>query len=371
MKGEIIIIYLDHASTTPICNAAKNVMMTYINDFGNPSSQHELGRQARVLVEDARERIAKCINAEPNEIYFTSGGSEANTWALLRRSFIRSSIEHHSAFSFFSTQVPVEQNGFVDPNAIEIILRRYKDTPRVSLVSCIAINNEIGIKNNIGGIAKLAHKYNKLFHTDAVQAIGHIPIDVKCIDCDTLSASGHKFGSPKGVGFLYVKNGTRIDPLIQGGKQESGLRGGTENVLGIISMAAALEDAVEHMEERNKHIKYLRDKLLNKLLLIPGSNLNGSLADRVPSNINIRFDGISGSRLVAMCDLLGVCISAGSACNEGNPQPSHVLKAIGLSDEEALSSVRITIGHENTEEEIDISANVITNLVERTRSDEH
>jgi cysteine desulfurase len=186
-----------------------------------------------------------------------------------------------------------------------------------------------------------------------------------------LSASGHKFGAPKGIGFLYVKkNGPTLDPLVYGGKQEQGIRGGTENILGIISMAAALEDAVEHMEERNAHVKHLRDKLLNKLLQIPGSHLNGSLENRVPSNINIRFSGVSGSRLVALCSLYGIYISSGSACNEGISTPSHVLKAIGLTDEEALSSVRITIGHTNTEEEINQVANIITKLVERIRCED-
>ena len=209
-----------------------------------------------------------------------------------------------------------------------------------------------------------------MFHTDAVQAVGHIPIDVKNINCDMLSASGHKFGAPKGIGFLYVKNGTNLLSLINGGKQERGLRPGTENVLGIISMAAALEDSVQHMEERNKHIKHLRDQMLDQLLQIPGSYLNGAIENRVVSNINIRFNGVSGSRLVSLCSLYDIYISAGSACNEGTPAPSHVLKAIGLSKEEALSSIRITIGHENTEEEINTAVKMITNLVERIREDE-
>jgi cysteine desulfurase len=234
----------------------------------------------------------------------------------------------------------------------------------------MAVNNEVGTIQNIKAISEIAKFYNAYFHVDAVQALGHIPIDVKDIGCDMLSASGHKFGAPKGVGFLYVKNGTRLNSLIHGGKQEQGVRGGTENILGIISMAAALEDAVEHMEERNACVKCLRDKLLDRLLQIPGSHLNGSLKNRVPSNINIRFDGVSGSKLVTLCNLYGICISSGSACNEGISEPSHVLKAIGLTDEEALSSVRITLGHENTEEEINYAADIITKLVERIRSDE-
>lgn len=230
------------------------------------------------------------------------------------------------------------------------------------------VNNELGTIQPIKELAEVAHNKKMWFHTDAVQALGHLPIDVKDINCDMLSASGHKFGAPKGIGFLYVKkNGPTLYSLIYGGKQEQGIRGGTENVLGIISMAAALEDAIEHMDERNNYIKYLRDRLLDRLIEVPGSHMNGSLENRVCSNINIRFDGVSGSRLVTLCSLYGVYISSGSACNEGIAIPSHVLKAIGLTDEEALNSVRITLGHENTEAEIDQAANIITQLVERIR----
>jgi cysteine desulfurase len=238
-------------------------------------------------------------------------------------------------------------------------------------VSCAYVNNEIGVIQSIKEIAEAAHDKKMWFHTDAVQAVGHILVDVKDINCDFLSASAHKFGGLKGSGFLFIKgNGPEFERLINGGKQEQGLRGGTENVLGIISMAAALEDAVEHMEERNAHIKLLRDKLLERLLQIPNSHLNGSLENRVPGNINIRFSGVSGAKLVALCSLYDIYISSGSACNEGISTPSHVLKAIGLSDEEALSSIRITIGHTNTEEEINKAADIITALVERIRLDD-
>lgn len=356
-------IYLDHAATTPICDAAKQAIITYMNDFGNPSSAHELGRQARVLIEDARERIARCINAEPEEIYFTSGGSEANTWVLYNLTCIASNIEHHSIDADY--YFPVEHSTGLSPTDIYDRVNYWV----TDVVSCMYVNNEIGAVQPIKRIAEAVHNKKMWFHTDAVQAIPHIKVDVKDLDCDLLSASGHKFGAPKGVGFLYVKNnGPELNRLIAGGKQENNLRGGTENVLGIIAMAAALEDTVEHMEERNKHIEYLRDKMLDKLLQIPGSHLNGPLENRAPGNINIRFSGVSGSRLVTLCSLYGIYISSGSACNEGVSEPSHVLKAIGLTDEEALSSVRITIGHTNTEKEIDIAADVITKLVERIRS---
>ena len=367
MRGEIIIIYLDHAATAPLCEAAKKAIIEHLDDFGNPSSSHELGRKSRVLIEDARERIAKCINAEPDEIYFTSGGSEANSLALHSYISVSSSFEHHSVKARLKN-VWVDKEGFVKTQFFDHI--NHSLAGCFDLGSCIMVNNEIGTIQPIKDIASILHSKNRLCHTDAVQAVGHIPVDVKDLNCDMLSASGHKFCASKGVGFLYVKNGTEFKPLINGGKQERSKRGGTENVLGIISMAAALEDIVEHMEERNVHIKYLRDKLLERLLQIPGSHLNGSLKNRVPSNINIRFEGVSGSRLVTLCSLYGIYISSGSACNEGISEPSHVLKAIGLSDEEALSSVRITIGHTNTEEEIDKAANIITALIERIRNEE-
>jgi cysteine desulfurase len=361
------LIYLDHAATTPLCEAAKKAMIEHFDDFGNPSSSHELGRQARILIEDARERIAKCINADPDEIYFTSGGSEANTWAIQQHHYmdraISTNFEHHSIKT--KKTLPVNMKGFIELWPFERL------NPLIGTVSCMYVNNEIGAIQPMKKIAEtiLNTTQNAWFHTDAVQAVGHIPVDVKDLQCDMLSASGHKFGSPKGVGFLYAKNYINLKPMINGGKQESGLRPGTENVLGIISMAAALEDAVEHMEERNAHIKYLRDNLLERLLQIPDAHLNGSLENRVPSNINIRFSGVSGSKLVTLCSLYGIYISSGSACNEGISTPSHVLKAIGLSDEEALSSVRITVGHTNTEEEINQAANIITQLVERIRKE--
>lgn len=359
-------IYLDHAATTPICDAAKQAIIEHLDDFGNPSSSYEFGRKSRLLIEDSREKIAKCINANLDEIYFTSGGSESNTWVTNEYITMSSNFEHHSVKSHFKNAW-INKDGIVDKQFFSFI--NHPNPKYFELGSCMYVNNEIGTIQPVKNIATIMHGKNMLFHTDAVQAMAHIPIDVKDINCDMLSASGHKFGAPKGIGFLYVKNGTKINPLIQGGKQESGLRGGTENILGIVSMAAALEDTIAHMEERNTHIKYLRDRLLNQLLQTPGSHLNGSLEQRVVSNINIRFEGVSGARLVTLCDLYGICISSGSACNEGVASPSHVLKAIGLSDDEALSSIRITIGYENTEREIDYAADIITRLVERIRNE--
>jgi cysteine desulfurase len=362
------LIYLDNAATTPLCEAAKQTIIKHLNTFGNPSSAHEFGRQSHMLIEDARNRIAKCINANPEHIYFTSGGSEANTLALNnRRHSASSKFEHHSVVSNWP-KISITKDGFIKSHKLNNMLSESWDIP-FTVMSCMYINNEIGTIQPIKELSTIAHRYGILFHTDAVQAMPYIHIDVKELGCDMLSASGHKFGAPKGVGFLYANPRSRIKPIINGGKQENGIRPGTENILGILAMAAALEDTVEHMDERNKYIENLRNSLLDKLLKIDGACINGSLDNRAPGNINIRFFGVSGSRLVTLCSLYGVYISAGSACNEGVSEPSHVLKAIGLTDEEALSSIRITIGHQNTEEEIDQAADIITALVDRIRSD--
>lgn len=355
-------IYLDNAATTPICEAAKKAIIEHLNYFGNPSSSHEIGHQAKMLIENARERIANCINAEPDEIYFTSGGSEANTWAVNSFNALATNIEHHSINK--TCKFPVYNHGVIDPQLFSGINHWLVD-----LVSCMYVNNELGTIQPIKEIAEIVHGNKIWFHTDAVQAVGHMLIDVKDIDCDMLSASGHKFGAPKGIGFLYIKKDrTELDPLIFGGKQEKGIRGGTENVLGIVSMAEALEDSIVHMEERNAHIKWLRDHLLSTLLSIDGVYLNGSLEDRVASNINVRINGVSGQDVVAMADQYGICISAGSACNEGTATPSHVLKAIGLTDEEALSSIRITLGHQNTFEEIEYACDILPKIISRLRT---
>lgn len=360
-------IYLDHSASTPVCDAAKKAIIEHLDDFGNPSSNHTLGHNARMLIEDARERIAKCINADPGEIYFTSGGSEANTLVFNNRHThsMSSTFEHHSVCTSHPI-IAVNKDGFIETDK----LHDYLSTWWAGVVSCMMVNNELGTIQPVQELANETHQYGDvLFHIDAVQAVGHIPVDVQDLRCDMLSASAHKFGGPKGTGFLFVKDGATINPLICGGQQENAVRPGTENTLGIIAMAAALEDAVEHMKERAEYVKSLRDKMLDRLLKIKGSHLNGSLKNRIHSNINIRFDDVLGSRLVTLCSLYGICISAGSACNEGVAQPSHVLKAIGLSDKDALNSVRITIGHENNEDEVLQAANIITGLVDRIRAE--
>lgn len=358
-------IYLDHAATTPICEAAKKAIIEHLDDFGNPSSAHEVGHKAKLLIEDARERIAKCINASPNEIYFTSGGSEANTWALHDKNCLISNIEHHSVHGteWFNAANGI-LSGIIDKYTFEeLITDSHYFNPYQNWVSCMYVNNEIGSIQDIRDLARISHAHNKYFHTDAVQAMSCIQVDVKELDIDMLSASGHKFGAPKGVGFLYVKNGIEVPSLIYGGKQEQGKRGGTENVLGIIAMAVALEDTIANMQNRHKHIVEMRNVLLHCLLNIEGIYLNGPLANRVASNINVRINGVQGQDVVAMANEHGICISAGSACNEGVARPSHVLKAIGLTDEEALSSIRITLGHQNTFEEIEYVCEIMPKII--------
>lgn len=364
-------IYLDHASTTALCEPAKQAILEHLDDYGNPSSSYEFAVKSRQLIEDARKRIAKCINAEPYEIYFTSGGSEANSWALNGYGdVITTNIEHHSVKGVHMFKV--NKDGFIDIDKVQDVFKNELDhfwfTPDVC--SCMMTNNELGVIQPVTEIGEIAHNHGVRFHVDAVQAVGSIPVDVKAIGCDMLSASAHKFGGPKGVGILYIKEGTYNPPkLINGGKQERGRRSGTENILGIVAMAAALEDAVNNMETRNAHVKLMRDTMLYKLMQIDGAHINGSMEHRAPSNINIRFDGVSGARLVTLASIYDICISSGSACNEGVATPSHVLKAIGLSDTEALSSIRITLGHDNTMEEINEATEIITQLVARIREE--
>ena len=359
-------IYLDNAATTPLCNAAKQTTIEHLDNYGNPSSSYEWGRISKNLIEDAREKIASLIGAKPTEIYFTSGGSEADTWALEGSISIASNIEHHAIQPSFKYNV--ENNGIVDVSSFGISAPDDIEPLEIAdIISCMTVNNEIGTLQPISQMADFAHNHGMIFHTDAVQAMGHIPINVKDMHIDMMSASGHKFGAMKGIGFLYVKEGIEMLPLIYGGKQEFSKRGGTENILGILSMAAALEDSITYMEEDTEHITKLSNKLKNALLSIDGVYLNGDPEQRICSNINVRIDGVKGAGFVTMCGLHGICISSGSACNEGIATPSHVLKAIGLSNEEALNSVRITLGRQNTEEEIDYAIKIMTGLISQLR----
>ena len=356
-------IYLDNASTTPVCDAAKKVILENIDNFYNPNSSYEAAHQVKIKVEEAREKIAELIGAEPTEVYFTSGASESNSWVIKNYTVLGSTIEHHSMRSHFT--YTVNENGIVNFASLNKFIKFIS----LDVATSIYVNNEIGVIQPIEEIAKIIHKDNLLYHIDATQALPHMKINVKELDCDMMSGSGHKFNGIKGVGFLYVKNGIRMKPLIYGGGQEQAVRGGTTNVLGILAMAAALEDTVEHMNEHNKKIAYLSKKLRDNLFSIKGvaPNINYDKTSHIESILNFRVDGVRNSDLITMCDRYGICISAGSACNEGTAVPSHVLKAIGLTDSQALSSIRISLSHLNTEEEIDYVSAMLPKIISRLR----
>lgn len=358
--------YFDNAATTPICEAAKKVILENMDEFYNPNSSYEAARRVKLKVEDAREKIASLIGAEPDEIYFTSGGSESNSWVINNFYPMASSIEHHSNLPHAITEaISVDENGIINLDEIEEYLTRY---PFDYAVSCIMVNNELGVIEPIDKITELVHRHSGLLHVDAVQGIPHMRINVDNID--VLSASAHKFGGVKGAGFLYIKRSIDLRPLIYGGSQEQGIRGGTTNVLGVLAMAAALEDTVEHMDENNAKVAYLMDKLKGYLLPVQcvAANVDYDKTPHINSILNLRIDDVHGADVVAMCDEYNIAISAGSACNEGDATPSHVLKAIGLTDEEALSSIRISLSHNNTEEEIDYAGMMIPKIITRLRN---
>ena len=365
-------IYLDNAATASICDAAKKAILDNLDDFYNPNSSYEPARKVSLKVEESREKIAELIGAEPCEVYFTSGGSESNSWVTSNYKTIASNIEHHSLMAD-STFYAVTHNGVVDIEEYKRILKEvwnYWFNVVPTIASCMLVNNELGVIEPVKELAEITHGTTDMwFHTDAVQALPHMKINVKDLGVDMLSASGHKFNGPKGVGFLYAKKGIPLDPLINGGSQEQGIRGGTTNVLGVLAMAAALEDTVAHMDEINEKIAYLSSKIKINLLGIKGVTLNAITPETnaVEGILNLRIDGVKGADVVAMCSEYGVLISSGSACNEGNAEPSHVLKAIGLSDEEALSSIRISLGRYNTEQEIDTASKIIENVIKRLR----
>lgn len=366
-------IYLDNAATTSICDAAKKVILDNMDEFYNPNSSYEAAHKIKVKVEEAREKIAELIGAEPEEIYFTSGGSEANSWVTCNGFTLVSSIEHASVKPDYIFDV--DSNGLVNCENFKLRIYELLNNDydyfciHPSIISCMLVNNEIGVIEPIQEMAKIAHENDMLFHVDAVQALPHMKINVKELGIDMLSGSSHKFGGVKGCGFLYVKNGIEIHPLINGGSQERGIRGGTTNVLGILAMAAALEDTTNQMNENNAKIAYLSDKLKGNMLNIKGVTLNGSTDKNthLDSILNFRVEGVRGADVVAMADEFGIAISAGSACHEGDAHPSHVLKAIGLTDEEALSSIRISIGRNNTEAEIDYTCEILPKIIERLR----
>lgn len=356
-------IYLDNAATTKISDVAIEAMEPYLSEmYGNPSGVYNMGRMVRETVEEARESIAKALNCSPENIFFTSGGTESDNWVLdnARHNgshIITTCIEHHAILNKCArmqqdginvTYMNVDNNGKVDPEQIENSINE-----NTSLISVMFANNEIGTIEPIGEIGKMARRNNVLFHTDAVQAFGHIPIDVDELNIDMLSASSHKFHGPKGVGFLYVRNPKEMIPLLYGGGQEKGKRSGTENVAGIAGMSAAVKDSVRNMNYRMKKEIKMRNYLTNRILNeIPYARLNGHPFDRLPGNVNFTFAGVDGTSLVVMMDNDGICISAGSACSSGSDKPSHVISAIGIPEEYAYGTIRITLCSQNTMEEI-------------------
>lgn len=365
-------IYLDNAATTPLCEAAKKVVLENIDCYYNPSSVYEPARKLRVKVEEAREHIAEMIGARnANEIYFTSSGSEANTWAM--KSFndhviVCSEIEHSSVLNstYGVGEIRCDQYGIIDPEVADICISRQR-YHRV-LCSVMMVNNEIGTIQPIRKIAEVVHRHHGIFHSDMVQAAPHMYINVDHLGVDIASFSGHKFGALKGIGFAYIKEGTKVQPLIYGGSQERGLRGSTINALGILSMEAALRDTVDNMLIINEKIARLSDILQENLLNIKGVSLNALTPDSLlPGILNFTVEGVNGADIVTMADQYGIMISSGSACHEGNAKPSHVLMAIGLSKEEALSSVRISIGRYNTEQEIKYVCDILSKIIKTLR----
>ena len=376
-------IYADNGATTKMCRAAIDTMMRYMEeDFGNPSTLYQIGQKAREALEQAREDIAGVINASPREITFTSGGSEADNQAIRsaaaagkkagKMHIISTAFEHHAVLhtlkalekeGFEVTLLDVHTTGIVKPEEVEAAIR--EDT---CLVTIMTANNEIGTIQPIREIGAVCRKHGVIFHTDAVQAVGHIPVDVEKDNIDMLSSSAHKFHGPKGTGFLYARKGIKLTNLIEGGAQERGKRGGTENVPAICGMAAALKEADANMEKNMKHLTEMRNRLIAGLREIPHGDLNGDPEKRLPGNVNFCFEGIEGESILLLLDDKGIQASSGSACTSGSLDPSHVLLAIGRVHDVAHGSLRLSLGEDITEEEIDYIIESVKEVVEYLRS---
>lgn len=375
-------IYLDHAATTPVAAEVLEAMLPYFSVcWGNASAVYATGREARSAVEKARKQVAEAIGAQPQEICFTSGGSESDNQAVRGTAYalkekgkhiITTVIEHHAVINpcmqlqkegFEVTQIRPGHDGMIDPEEIRKAVR--KDT---ILVSVMTANNEIGTLEPVSETGRICREYGIAFHTDAVQAVGAVPVNVNTTGCDLMSLSAHKFYGPKGVGALYIRQGTRLAPLIAGGEQERGLRAGTENVPGIVGLGMAISLAMKSLEQNAEHMRRMRDRLIEGILSeVPDATLNGSDRDRLPNNCSFRFDGIDGEALLLRLDLAGIAASAGSACTAGSREVSHVLKAIGLTDEAARSSLRLTTGIHTTEKETDEAVRKIREIVSDLR----
>ncbi|NLO39304.1 MAG: cysteine desulfurase NifS [Ruminiclostridium sp.] len=376
------IIYFDHAATTYVKPEVFDAMKPWFTElYGNPSSIYSLGRESKKAIEEARAQIAWCLNAHPTEVYFTGSGTEADNWSIKGVAFanrkkgkhlITSVIEHHAVLEAFVylrkegfevTYLPVDENGLINPEELEKAIR-----PDTTLVSIMFANNEIGTVQPIQKLAAIAHEKGAIFHTDAVQAMGNIAVNVKDLGVDLLSMSAHKFYGPKGVGALYVKKGVKLDNFMHGGAQERNKRAGTENVPGVIGLATALKLATDNLEAYNKHLQTLSNRLVDKVMeRIPYVRLNGDRKQRLPGNVNLSFRFIEGESLLLMLDMKGIQASSGSACTSGSLDPSHVLLAIGLPHEIAHGSLRITFGEKNTEEEVDFLVDNLEEIVGKLR----
>lgn len=376
------IVYMDHAATTYAAPEVVEAMLPYFSEkFGNPSSVYGIGQENKAAVDEARAKVAAAINAEPNEIYFTAGGTESDNWVLKGVAFanirkgkhiITTAVEHHAILhaaewlqsqGFEVTYLPVDQYGMVSPADVEKAIR-----PDTILISVMYANNEVGTIQPIAEIGAIARAHGIYFHTDAVQAVGHVPIDVKAEHIDMLSLSGHKFYGPKGIGVLYIRRGVRIQNLLHGGAQESRHRAGTENVAGIVGLGAAIERAVAAMPEESARLTAMRDHMIRELLKIPASHLNGHPTQRLPNNVNITFEYIEGEGILLLLNMFGICASTGSACNSASLEPSHVLTAMGVPHEIAHGSVRLTLGERNTEEDVSYVLEKLPEVVGKLRS---
>jgi len=376
-------VYADNAATTSVSKTALDAMLPYLTEnYGNPSSLYSFAQKVTEAVAEARATVAKCIGAEPKEIYFTSGGSEADNQAIFsaarigarkgKKHIISSKFEHHAVLhalkrlekdGYEVTLLDVHEDGVVRLEELEAAMR--EDT---CLVTIMLANNEIGTIQPVKEIGALCRERKIPFHTDAVQAVGHIPVDVNEMNIDMLSLSGHKFHAPKGIGVLYVKKNIPLFNLIEGGAQERGKRAGTENVAGMVALAAALKESCDNMEENNARIIPMRDRLFEELGKIPHSKINGSLEHHVPGTVNMCFEGIEGESLLLMLDANGICASSGSACTSGSLDPSHVLLSLGLPHEVAHGSLRLSIGEYNTMEEIEHICQVVPKVVSYLRN---
>lgn len=375
-------IYFDHAATTPVKKEVLEAMLPYFTEkYGNPSSIYSIGRESKKAIEEAREKVAKALGAQPKEIFFTGSGTEADNWAVKGVAYanrqkgnhiITSAIEHHALLhtcqylesdGFKVTYLPVDQNGLVSPEQV-----RNAITPQTTLISIMFANNEIGTIQPIAEIGKIAKEKGIYFHTDAVQAVGHVPINVDDMNIDLLSLSAHKLNGPKGTGMLYVRKGTKLTSFMHGGAQERGRRASTENVAGIVGLGKAIELATTDIEAKTARLIEMRDKTIDAVLKnIPFVRLNGDRYKRLPGNANFSFEFIEGESLLLMLDMKGIAASSGSACTSGSLDPSHVLLAIGLPHEIAHGSLRVSFGEENTMEDVDYLLEVLPPIVNRLR----